>query len=149
MRVYSVVINPVYISQMLCSLKSIKFYLPDLLLMREYLDIEFHDIKLTLSFDYNLERVIDDFLLLADFVSNNFLPDLPHLYMFGAKALEVIEYSWKDGRYSKVSEKAVELIQDYKVCLVTMRLGSIAHNSHNSSFLKSSGDETEVAMVGI
>ena len=33
------------------------------------------------SFDYNLERVIDDFLLLTVFVSNNFLPDLPHFHI--------------------------------------------------------------------
>ena len=59
---------------------------------------------------------------------------------FGVRALEVIEYLWNDGRYSKFSEKAIELIQDYKVCLVTMRLESIAHNYHNSIFLKFYGD---------
>jgi len=29
--------------------------------MCEYLYLEFHDIESTLAFDYNLERVIDDF----------------------------------------------------------------------------------------
>ena len=49
--------------------------------MREYLNLEFHDIEPTLSFDYNLERVIDDFILLAVFVGNNFLPNLPDLHI--------------------------------------------------------------------
>jgi 5'-3' exoribonuclease 1 len=49
--------------------------------MREYLNLEFHDIELTLPFDYNLERVIDDFILLAVFVGNSFLPNLPDLHL--------------------------------------------------------------------
>jgi hypothetical protein len=48
---------------------------------------------------------------------------------FEAKALKVIDYSRKDGRYWEFSEKAVELIRDYKVCLIVMRLESTAHNS--------------------
>lgn len=47
--------------------------------MREYLDLEFSDIEPTLHFTYNLERVIDDFILLAIFVDNDFLPNLPDL----------------------------------------------------------------------
>ena len=34
---------------------------------------------------------------------------------FEAKALKVIDYSRKDGRYWEFSEKAIELIRDYKV----------------------------------
>ena len=34
---------------------------------------------------------------------------------FEAKALKVIDYSRKDGRYWEFSAKAVELIRDYKV----------------------------------
>lgn len=49
--------------------------------MREYLDLEFHDIQPVLPFDYNLERVIDDFILLAVFVGNDFLPHLPDLHI--------------------------------------------------------------------
>jgi len=57
------------------------FYLLHLSLMREYLDLEFRDIEHTLPFDYNLERVIDDFILLAVFVGNDFLPNLPDLHI--------------------------------------------------------------------
>jgi 5'-3' exoribonuclease 1 len=63
------------------SLEAINFYLLHLSLMREYLNLEFHDIEPTLPFDYNLERVIDDFILLAVFVGNNFLPNLPDLHI--------------------------------------------------------------------
>jgi 5'-3' exoribonuclease 1 len=49
--------------------------------MREYLNLEFRDIESTLSFSYNLERIIDDFILLAVFVGNDFLPNLPDLHI--------------------------------------------------------------------
>ena len=49
--------------------------------MREYLNLEFHDIEASLPFQYSLERVIDDFILLAVFVGNDFLPHLPDLHI--------------------------------------------------------------------
>src|ERR1700736_5897376 len=63
------------------SLETINFYLLHLSLMREYLDLEFRDIEPVLPFNYNLERVIDDFILLAVFVGNDFLPNLPDLHI--------------------------------------------------------------------
>lgn len=62
-------------------LESINFYLLHLSLMREYLDLEFQDIAHVLPFDYNLEHVIDDFILLAVFIGNDFLPHLPDLHI--------------------------------------------------------------------
>ncbi|KAJ3538611.1 hypothetical protein NM688_g6492 [Phlebia brevispora] len=62
-------------------LESINFYLLHLTLMREYLDLEFHEIEPVLPFEYSLERVIDDFILLAVFVGNDFLPNLPDLHI--------------------------------------------------------------------
>ncbi|KAI0649009.1 exonuclease II [Trametes meyenii] len=63
------------------SLESINFYLLHLTLMREYLDLEFRDIEPVLPFSYSLERIIDDFILLAVFVGNDFLPNLPDLHI--------------------------------------------------------------------
>lgn len=63
------------------SLDSISFYLLHLSLMREYLNLEFLSIEPTLSFPYSLERIIDDFILLAVFVGNDFLPNLPDLHI--------------------------------------------------------------------
>lgn len=64
-----------------CSLDQINFYLLHLSLMREYLDLEFNSIRSVLPFDYSAERVIDDFILLAVFVGNDFLPNLPDLHI--------------------------------------------------------------------
>ncbi|KAL0571703.1 exonuclease II Exo2 [Marasmius crinis-equi] len=63
------------------SLESINFYLLHLSLFREYLDMEFHSIAPLLPFEYSLERIIDDFILLAAFVGNDFLPNLPDLHI--------------------------------------------------------------------
>ena len=63
------------------SLESQNFYLLHLSLMREYLNLEFREIEPVLPFDYNLERVIDDFILLAVFIGNDFLPNLPDLHI--------------------------------------------------------------------
>ena len=51
--------------------------------MREYLDLEFREIEPALSFGYNLERIIDDFVLIAVFVGNDFLPHLPNVHIRG------------------------------------------------------------------
>ena len=53
-------------------------------LFREYLDLEFADLKnasTSLPFAYDLERIIDDFILLNIFVGNDFLPHLPGLHI--------------------------------------------------------------------
>ncbi|KAK7006346.1 exoribonuclease 1 [Favolaschia claudopus] len=63
------------------TLEATNFYLLHLSLMREYLDLEFHSLVPTLPFDYSLERIIDDFVLLAVFVGNDFLPNLPDLHI--------------------------------------------------------------------
>lgn len=74
-----------YNSNSKISLESQNFFLLHLSLLREYLDMEFHAlVELPpgeLSFDYSLERVIDDFILLAIFVGNDFLPHLPDFHI--------------------------------------------------------------------
>ncbi|KAI0303658.1 exonuclease II [Multifurca ochricompacta] len=61
--------------------ESINFYLLHLSLLREYLDLEFRDVRRSLPFEYNLEHIIDDFIVLAVFVGNDFLPHLPDLHI--------------------------------------------------------------------
>ncbi|KAK4978387.1 exonuclease II Exo2, partial [Elasticomyces elasticus] len=59
------------------------FYLMHLCIVREYLELEFQALKApgALDFKFDMERVIDDFILMAFFVGNDFLPNLPHLHI--------------------------------------------------------------------
>ena len=57
------------------------FYLLHLSLLREYLEMEFDALKTKLSFPFDLERIIDDYILLHLFVGNDFLPHLPGLHI--------------------------------------------------------------------
>ena len=66
------------------------FYLLHLCIVREYLELEFQELKSpdALQFSFDMERVIDDFILMAFFVGNDFLPNLPNLHINeGALAL--------------------------------------------------------------
>ncbi|TVY58970.1 5'-3' exoribonuclease 1 [Lachnellula cervina] len=66
------------------------FFLMHLCIVREYLELEFQELKEdgVLGFAFDLERVIDDFILMAFFVGNDFLPNLPNLHINeGALAL--------------------------------------------------------------
>ncbi|KAL8783218.1 MAG: hypothetical protein Q9213_004782 [Squamulea squamosa] len=66
------------------------FYLMHLCIVREYLELEFQELKQpsALEFAFDMERVIDDFILMAFFVGNDFLPNLPNLHINeGALAL--------------------------------------------------------------
>jgi len=59
------------------------FYLMHLCIVREYLELEFKELKdpSVLPFKFDMERVIDDFILMAFFVGNDFLPNLPNLHI--------------------------------------------------------------------
>src|SRR2546421_7192575 len=71
------------------------FYLMHLCIVREYLELEFQELEEpgALSFPFDMERVIDDFILMAFFVGNDFLPNLPNLHINeGALALMFQKY---------------------------------------------------------
>lgn len=59
------------------------FFLLHLCIVREYLEMEFEELARegALGFAFDLERVIDDFILMAFFVGNDFLPNLPGLHI--------------------------------------------------------------------
>ncbi|KAG9792350.1 5'-3' exoribonuclease 1 [Exophiala dermatitidis] len=71
------------------------FYLLHLCIVREYLELEFQELEQpgALSFPFDMERIIDDFILMAFFVGNDFLPNLPNLHINeGALALMFQKY---------------------------------------------------------
>ncbi|KAI1328751.1 exoribonuclease 1 [Xylariaceae sp. FL0255] len=59
------------------------FYLLHLYIVREYLELEFQDLKKqgSLKVPFDMEKIIDDFILMAFFVGNDFLPNLPYLHI--------------------------------------------------------------------
>ena len=59
------------------------FHLLHLSLLREYIDHEFGSLRQegTLDFGYNLESIIDDWILMGFLIGNDFLPHLPHLHI--------------------------------------------------------------------
>lgn len=73
------------------------FYLLHLSLVREYLELEFQELKEpgALNFPFDMEHVIDDFILMAFFVGNDFLPNLPNLHI-NEGALSLMFTIYKD-----------------------------------------------------
>ncbi|CCF57300.1 hypothetical protein KAFR_0C03080 [Kazachstania africana CBS 2517] len=57
------------------------FYLLHLSLLREYMELEFNEIADDLKFDYDFERILDDFILVMFVIGNDFLPNLPDLHL--------------------------------------------------------------------
>ncbi|KIV92728.1 hypothetical protein PV10_03999 [Exophiala mesophila] len=71
------------------------FFLMHLCIVREYLELEFQELEKegALDFPFDMERIIDDFILMAFFVGNDFLPNLPNLHINeGALALMFQKY---------------------------------------------------------
>ncbi|QQP57047.1 5'-3' exoribonuclease 1 [Caligus rogercresseyi] len=65
------------------SASKVNFHLLHLSLLREYIDLEFSmdNYGARLPFPYDLESVIDDWILMGFLVGNDFLPHLPHLHI--------------------------------------------------------------------
>ncbi|XP_071053139.1 5'-3' exoribonuclease 1 isoform X2 [Onthophagus taurus] len=63
--------------------EEITFYLLHLSLMREYLGLEFKDLETSnqLAFKYDIEKIIDDWVLMGFLVGNDFIPHLPYLHI--------------------------------------------------------------------
>lgn len=57
------------------------FCLLHLSLLREYIEHEFSPLKEKLSFPFDLEKMIDDWVLMGFLVGNDFIPHLPNLHI--------------------------------------------------------------------
>lgn len=58
-----------------------KFFLLHISLVRDYLEEEFQSLSDDISFEYDFERVLDDFVLILYVIGNDFLPNLPDLHL--------------------------------------------------------------------
>ena len=63
--------------------------------LREYLYLEFKNVKLPTGFEFDFERIVDDFVFLCFFVGNDFLPHLPSLSIREG-ALDAIIFIYKN-----------------------------------------------------
>lgn len=58
-----------------------RFFLLNLGLLREYLLLEFSPIRDKITFGFEIERLIDDWILMCFMVGNDFIPNLPNLHI--------------------------------------------------------------------
>ncbi|XP_070493191.1 5'-3' exoribonuclease 1 [Chironomus tepperi] len=58
-----------------------RFFLLHLSLMRDYLELEFQPVKESLKFDFDIEKIIDDWVLMGFLVGNDFIPHIPNLHI--------------------------------------------------------------------
>ncbi|XP_060517739.1 5'-3' exoribonuclease 1 [Cylas formicarius] len=76
--------------------EEITFFLLHLSLMREYLEMEFAPVKDKLvGFEYDFEKIIDDWVLMGFLVGNDFIPNLPNLHIANG-ALPVLYKAYMD-----------------------------------------------------
>jgi 5'-3' exoribonuclease 2 len=73
--------------------KVVEFQFVKIAVVREYLLLEFKDLKIPFGFDF--ERIVDDFVFLCFFVGNDFLPHLPSLQIREG-ALDAIMFMYKN-----------------------------------------------------
>lgn len=76
------------------SVDETKFYLLHLGLLRDYLELEFIELKPILTFEYDLEKIIDDWVFMCFMVGNDFLPHLPNLHI-NSNALPILYKVYK------------------------------------------------------
>ena len=57
------------------------WHLLSLTLFRDYIKAEFSSVETGISFEYDFERLLDDWVLLGYFVGNDFLPHLPDFHI--------------------------------------------------------------------
>lgn len=72
-----------------------QFCLLHLSVLREYIEHEFEGFKETLKFKFDVEKVIDDWVLMGFLVGNDFIPHLPHLHIANG-ALPILYKAYMD-----------------------------------------------------
>lgn len=133
------------------------FYLMHLCMVREYLELEFQELKEAGALGevpFDMERIIDDFILMAFFVGNDFLPNLPHLHINeGALALMF-------GVYKKVLPKAGGYINEggtinlQRLAILLDELSHVEyrffeHDNQDANWLKDKGVQKEDVMTKV
>ncbi|CAF0749442.1 unnamed protein product [Adineta steineri] len=74
--------------------EEINWHLFHTCLLRNYIDLEFRSMKEKLKFTYDLECIIDDWILMAYLVGNDFIPHLPRVHI-NEEALSILWETYK------------------------------------------------------
>lgn len=72
-----------------------RFCLLHISLLREYMEHEFSVLKDKLPFPFDVEKIIDDWILMGFLVGNDFIPNLPNLHIENG-ALPVLYHAYKE-----------------------------------------------------
>ncbi|KAL3310197.1 5'-3' exoribonuclease 1 [Cichlidogyrus casuarinus] len=77
-----------------CDANDMPFCLTHICLLREYIDLEFAELKQSLPFGYSLEKLVDDWVFMAYLLGNDFIPHLPNMHIH-AESLLVLWDTYK------------------------------------------------------
>lgn len=64
-------------------------------ILRDYLEQEFISLKKDLTFKYDMEKIIDDWIFMGFLVGNDFIPHLPNMHI-SSNALPLLYGVYKD-----------------------------------------------------
>jgi len=76
-------------SKLMTRVEDITFNWTHISILRDYIDEEFKQLKQLLPFKYDIESIIDDWILMGFLVGNDFIPNLPNLHI-SANALPIL-----------------------------------------------------------
>jgi 5'-3' exoribonuclease 1 len=100
--------------------EEINWHLLQLCLLRDYINLEFHSIKEKLKFSYDLESIVDDWILMGYLVGNDFIPHLPHVHI-NQEALPILWETYKkvlptlDGYMNESGELNLSRFENYLI----------------------------------
>lgn len=72
-----------------------RFFLLHLGILKEYLELEFSAVRDQVTFGYDMEKIVDDWILMSFLVGNDFVPHLPNLHI-NNNALPILYQTYMD-----------------------------------------------------
>ncbi|XP_012270708.1 5'-3' exoribonuclease 1 [Orussus abietinus] len=122
--------------------EEIKFNLLHLSIMREYLEHEFSPLKDKLPFPYNIEKIIDDWILMGFLVGNDFIPHLPNLHIVNGM-LPVLYHAYMevlptlDGYINETGTLKLDRFEKFMEKLSTIDAQQFAEYSADLKYIES------------
>ncbi|XP_055337742.1 5'-3' exoribonuclease 1-like [Paramacrobiotus metropolitanus] len=121
--------------------EKITFHLLHLSILRDYLEHEFEGVKPNLKFPFDLEKIIDDWILMGFLVGNDFIPHLPGLHI-NKNAFDDIYHAYSetlpklDGYINEGGYLNLERFQKLLDALVCMDLDRVENEVDDMSWME-------------